>query len=46
MHKLFHSLLKQTGATYIYTEKRVSDTEIVYILDGTGQVIRFKRKDV
>ena len=46
MHKLFNSLKKQTGAKYIYTEKRVSDDEIVYILDATGQDIRFKRKDV
>ena len=44
MHKLFNSLVKQTGATYIYTEKRVSDDEIVYILDATGQILGLKEK--
>ena len=44
MHKLFNSLIKQTGAKYIYTEKRVSDDEIVYILDATGQILGIKEK--
>ncbi|RID82409.1 PAS domain S-box protein [Peribacillus asahii] len=44
MQKLFNKLIKQTGAKYIYTEKRVSDDEIVYILDGKGQVLGVKEK--
>ena len=44
MHKLFNSLKEQTGAKYIYTEKRVSDDEIVYILDATGQILGIKEK--
>jgi len=44
MQELFNTLIKQTGAKYIYTEKRVSDDEIVYILDATGQVLGVKEK--
>ena len=44
MQKLFNTLIKQTGAKYIYTEKRVSDDEIVYILDAKGQVLGVKEK--
>lgn len=42
MQKLFERLKKQTGATYIYTEKRVSDDEIVYIIDADGIVLGVK----
>ena len=44
MHTLFNSLKKQTGAKYIYTEKRVSEDEIVYILDATGQILGLREK--
>ena len=44
MHKLFNSLKKQTGAKYIYTEKRLTDDEIVYILDATGQILGLREK--
>jgi PAS domain S-box-containing protein len=44
MQKLFDRLKKQTGAKYIYTEKRVSDNEIVYILDAEGLVLGVKEK--
>jgi PAS domain S-box-containing protein len=44
MHKLFNSLKEQTGAKYIYTEKRLSDDEIVYILDAAGQVLGLREK--
>ncbi len=42
MQKLFESVKKQTGARYIYTEKRVSDDEIVYIIDADGIVLGVK----
>jgi PAS domain S-box-containing protein len=42
MRRLFHTLAEQTGAQYIYSEKRVSDDEIVYILDAEGQVLGVK----
>ena len=44
MHKLFNSLIKQTGAKYIYTEKRLTDDEIVYILDAKGQILGLREK--
>jgi PAS domain S-box-containing protein len=44
MRGLFHTLKEQTGAKYIYTEKRISDNEIVYILDAEGQVLGAKEK--
>lgn len=42
MQKLFERLKKQTGAKYIYTEKRVSNDEIVYIIDADGIVLGVK----
>jgi len=42
MQKLFERVKKQTGARYIYTEKRVSDDEIVYIIDADGIVLGVK----
>ena len=42
MQRLFHTLTEQTGAKYIYSEKRVSDDEIVYILDAEGLVLGVK----
>jgi PAS domain S-box-containing protein len=44
MQRLFKMLKKQTGAKYIYTEKRVSDDEIVYILDAEGLVLGEKEE--
>ena len=34
MNKLFRLIKKDTGADFIFTEKKISDTEIEYILDG------------
>jgi diguanylate cyclase (GGDEF)-like protein len=34
MLRVFQEIRKETGALYIYTEKIVSDTEFLYILDG------------
>ena len=34
MISLFHTLKNQTGAAYIFTEKKVSDQKIEYIFDG------------
>ncbi len=34
MNKLFRLIMKDTGADFIFTEKKISDTEIEYILDG------------
>jgi diguanylate cyclase (GGDEF)-like protein len=34
MLSLFHQIVIQTKATYVYTIKRVSETEFAYILDG------------
>ena len=42
MRRLFHSLTEQTGAKYIYSEKRVSSDQIVYILDAEAQVLGVK----
>lgn len=42
MQRLFHTLKEQTGARYIYSEKRISDDEIVYILDAEGLVLGVK----
>ncbi len=42
MQNLFERVKKQTGARYIYTEKRVSDDEIVYIIDADGIVLGVK----
>lgn len=34
MNRLFRLIKKDTGADFIFTEKKISDTEIEYILDG------------
>jgi diguanylate cyclase (GGDEF)-like protein len=34
MNRLFRLIKKDTGAYFIFTEKKISDTEIEYILDG------------
>jgi len=34
MNKLFQNIQEETGVSYIYTAKKMSDTEGVYILDG------------
>lgn len=34
MNDLFRLIKKDTGADFIFTEKKISDTEIEYILDG------------
>lgn len=34
MNKLLRRIKKDTGADFVFTEKKISDTEIEYILDG------------
>jgi len=34
---IFHEIRVQTDVSYIYTEKQISDTETMYILDGEDQ---------
>jgi len=34
MQSLFRELKKNTGATFIFAEKKLSDSEIVYLIDG------------
>jgi len=34
MNKLLRRIKKDTGADFVFTEKKISDTEIAYILDG------------
>jgi diguanylate cyclase (GGDEF)-like protein len=34
MLTLFQGIKRKTGVSYIYTEKKISDTEVVYLIDG------------
>lgn len=41
MNELFHNIQAETGVSYIYTTKKLSDTEAVYILDGEDPKSKF-----
>jgi diguanylate cyclase (GGDEF)-like protein len=34
MQKIMRDIKTEAGATFVYTQKRISDTEIIFILDG------------
>ena len=41
MNRLFRMIKEDTGADFIFTEKKISESEIEYILDGEGPGQRY-----